>query len=369
MLIMINNAPQLRDAMKPFKNTLFLLLGILIIVTSCRTENDVAIDPPVETALVANSTAALLMSKMALNDGSIDNIIDRANCLRIQLPVTVTVNGTLLVINAVADYETIEDIIDQTDNDIDLISISYPITVIRTNHTRLTVNNDAALAALAATCAGENIDDDDIECIDFQYPISASVFDINRELLRTVTLTNDNELYDFIDDLEQYTAVTLNFPITLILAGGTLQNISSMEQLENAITLAADSCDEDDDYDYDDDDCDSCTTATVNAVLTGCTNWSVSGLERNGNDLESNYAGYLFTFNATGTITVRDTTTTYTGTWSTAGTGNNITITLNITGLSDFNATWNLLEIEQEPGEAELDLKIGDDELSFESNC
>jgi len=355
--------------MKTFKPLLFLLLGLLIIFTSCRSENDLSIDPPAEEALTANSAVALLLLKTALNDGSSDNIIDSANCLSVQLPVTLTVNGTTLIVNNEDGYQEIEDIIDSFNDDIDSIVISYPIVVILEDYSTVTVNSDTELRALASNCAGENENDDDIECIDFQYPITASVFNINNDVINTITINNDNDMYDFIDDLDQFTAVTINFPIALLLADGTTQNVSTIQELENAIEAAEDTCDEDDDYDYDDDDCDFCTTNDLDSLFATCTDWEVSELERNDTDLTDSYDGYLFSFNNDGTLTVVDGTATWNGTWTASGTGNNITVTINLNGLPDFNTTWNLVEIEQEPGEANFDLQLGDDELSFLSDC
>ncbi|WP_292890934.1 hypothetical protein [Nonlabens sp.] len=355
--------------MKIIKPSLLFFLGLLIIFSSCRSENDLSIDPPTEEALTTNSAVALLMMKTASNDGSSDNIIDSANCLSVQLPVTVTVNGTTLIITNEDDYQEIEDIIDMFNDDVDTITLSYPIVVVLEDYTAVTVNSDIELTALASTCAGENEFDDDIECIDFQYPITASVFNINNDVINTITINNDSDMYEFLDDLDQFTAVTINFPIVLLLADGTTQNTSTIQELENAIEAAEDTCDEDDDYDYDDDDCDFCTTNDLDTLFATCTDWEVDELERNDNDLTDNYNAYLFTFNNDGTITVVQGTNTWNGIWNASGTGNNITLTISVNGLPDFNNTWNLIEIEQEPGEADFDLQLGEDSLSFQSDC
>ncbi|WP_339626095.1 hypothetical protein [uncultured Winogradskyella sp.] len=356
--------------MKTLKPILLLVIGILLTMTSCRTEDDLVIDPPVEETIEANSTVANLMSRTASNDGSSDNIIDNASCLSVQLPVTVTVNGIEITINDDDGYEDIEDIIDLFDDDVDSVVISYPITIILTDFSTVVVNSDAELVALTANCVGENEDDDDIECIDFQYPITASVFDENNDLINSITINNDNDMYDFIDDLDEFAAVTINFPITVIFADGSAQTINSIQELENAIEIADDSCDEDDDNDFDDDDCDNCTTNDLETVFADCTEWTVDKLERNDNDLEDNYVGYVFEFNSDGTILVTQGSNTFNGTWEASGTGNNISVIINVTGLSDFNDTWNLHEIEQEDDdEVEVDLRLGDDRLRFESDC
>ncbi|WP_181855246.1 hypothetical protein [Winogradskyella sp. KYW1333] len=356
--------------MKTLKPILLLVIGILITMTSCRTEDDLAIDPPVEETIEANSTIANLMSRTATNDGSSDNIIDNASCLSVQLPVTVTVNGIELEINDDDGYENIEDIIDLFDDDVDSVIISYPITVVLTDFSTVVVNSDTELAALTANCVGENEDDDDIECIDFQYPITASVFDENNDLINSIIINNDNDMYDFIDDLDEFAAVTINFPITVIFADGTTQTINSIQELESAIEIADDSCDEDDDNDFDDDDCDNCSTNDLDTVFADCSEWTVDKLERNDNDLEDNYVGYEFEFNSDGTILVTQGVNTFNGTWEASGTGNNISVTIDVTGLPDFNDTWNLHEIEQEDDdEVKVDLRLGDDRLRFESDC
>jgi hypothetical protein len=360
--------------MKTLKPILLLVLGVVFTMTSCRTEDDLQIDPPVEETIEANSTIANLMSRTATNDGSSDNIIDNASCLSVQLPVTVTVNGIELEINDEDGYEDIEDIIDLFDDDVDSVVISYPITVILIDYSTVVINSDADLAELTGNCVGENEDDDDIECIDFQYPITASIFDENNDLISSITINNDNDMYDFIDDLDEYAAVTINFPITVIFADGTTQTINSIQELENAIEMADDTCDEDDDNDFDDDDCDNCSTNDLETIFADCSEWTVDKLERNDNDLEENYVGYVFEFNGDGTILVTQGNNTFNGTWEASGAGNNISVTINITGLPDFNDTWNLHEIEQESDdddddEVEIDLRLGDDRLEFESDC
>jgi hypothetical protein len=355
--------------MKSIKPILFVVCGILLTMTSCRTEDDLSIDPPVEDTIEANSTIADLMSRTASNDGSNDNIIDGASCVNVQLPVTVTVNGIELVINDDDGYEDIEHIIDLFDDDIDSVIISYPVTIILVDFTTVVVNSDSELATYTSTCLGDNENDDDIECIDFQYPITVSFFDENNDLISTVDINNDNEMYDFIDDLNQYAAVTISFPITVVLADGSTQIINNIQELATVIEAADDSCDEDDDNDFDDDDCDSCSVSDLETLFADCMEWTVDKLERSDNDLEDNYVGYVFEFNNDGTITVTQGANIFNGSWQASGTGNNINVVINVTGLNDFNDTWNLHEIEQESGEVKVDLRLGDDRLRFESDC
>lgn len=356
--------------MKTLKPVVLALLLSVAFFTSCRTEDDLSIDPPVEQTIVANSAIADLLNRTSQNDGSFDNIIDNASCFNVQLPVTVVVNGTEVIVDSMDDYQTIEDIFDADNNDTDTLDIMFPITVVFSDYTTSVVNTYPELLALIAQCPEENSDDDDIECIDFQYPITASIFDENNEQINTIVINNDNDMYDFIDDLDDYAAVTISFPITVILADGSTMTINNIAELQSAIEDADDSCDEDDDNDYNDDDCNDCTTSDLEAILANCANWTVDELELNDNDLEDQYNGYVFNFASDGTITVTENSNTITGTWSVTGSGNNIDFIIDIPNLPDFNGTWNLHEFEQESGETEIEFeKANDDELKFKSNC
>ncbi|MBT8184318.1 MAG: hypothetical protein KJN76_05730, partial [Eudoraea sp.] len=351
------------------KQLSLLIFGLSLIVSSCREEESVFIEGPEEESLEANSNVASLLQNTATKDGSDDNIIDNASCLTIGLPVSVIVNDLEIVVDSTDDLETIEDIFDEFDDDEDILEIIFPITAILNDFTQVVITDFDELEDLAEDCAGENEFDDDIECADIKYPVTASIFNSSNELIDTLTFINDQGLYEFLDDLDEDDIVNVNFPVTVILFDGSEVQASSLQELENILDDARDDCDEDDDNDYNDDDCDNCTTSQLSDVLVSCADWRVDKLERNDQDLEGNYSGYNFNFSADGTLTAVAGTASFSGTWETSGTGNNIAVVINIPNLSDFNATWNLHEIDQGSNESDVDLRMGDDRLRFESNC
>ena len=236
--------------MKLFKNISLLIMAVFFLFTACRTEDEEIITPPDQQTLTINSTTADLITRTATNDGSNDNILDNANCISIQLPVTVIVDGLEIIIDSEADLDVIEAIFDEFDDDIDELDFVFPITIILSDFTEITITNVQELQSFIDECSGENESDDDIECIDFQYPITYAVFDQNNELIETVTITNDQEHYEFIDNLEDSDIVSINFPLTLILSDGNTVTVNNISQLEDTIENAIDDCDEDDDYFY-----------------------------------------------------------------------------------------------------------------------
>lgn len=353
-----------------FKFYRIIVLSILVLFSSCRKEEIEFIESPPEETLDPMSNVANLMTRTALNDGSNDNILDYANCFNVQLPVTVSANGQELFINDQTDLDEVEMIFDSLDDDTDYLIFTYPITIVLSDFSEVTINNYAELTQYASNCNGENEADDDIECLDFVYPIGVSVFNTNSELIETLSIQNDGELYEFIIDINSDDVVVISFPISIVLFDGTQIQINNLDQLESNINTFSNVCDEDDDYDYNDDDCNNCTSNQLEEFLTNCSNWVVDKLERNGIDYDDFYNGYSFNFFSDNTVTSIYGSNNFEGTWSTSGSGNDITLTINIPSLPLCNNIWQLHEIQDGTGEIKVDLRVGgDDRLRYESTC
>ncbi|PKP12300.1 MAG: hypothetical protein CVU08_11245 [Bacteroidetes bacterium HGW-Bacteroidetes-3] len=231
------------------KITFFLLVLFFVCFISCQNEISQTTQPTQNEVLTANSTVTTLIKNTVANDGSRDNIIDKASCISIQLPVKVVVNGVEITVNSEADYEIIEANFNEFEEDEDELEIVFPIVILLSDFTEVTINNSDELESFVDDCGGENEMDDDIECIDFVYPVSFSIFDSANQLAETVTVINDEQFYKFMDDLEDYQIVQINFPLKVVLFDGTEQTINDMVMLETAIENAKNKCDEDDDND------------------------------------------------------------------------------------------------------------------------
>lgn len=341
-----------------------------LIFTSCRTEETEFVQAPEDETLVANSSIALLMQRTASNDGSIDNIVDRANCFDLAFPFTVIVNDVQITVTSQEDYAIIECVFEENEDDSDSLEIVFPITIILANFTEISITNTNELNNYINTCNGENEDDDDIECLDFQYPIISSIFNSNNELLDTINIESDNELYQFIENIGDNDIVTIDFPITIMLADNSEMIMNNLNELETVIENAENTCDEDDDYDYNDDDCDNCTTTQIENLLTSCADWEVDKLERNDIDYDNIYDGYTFNFFTDGTLSVYWDSITVYGTFTTTGVGNNLEVLINVPALPFCNNNWILHEIENCSAETKIDLRVGDDDrLRYENNC
>ena len=353
-----------------FHKILLILFTFGFLFSSCRKEKIESIQGPEEETLIADSDVSRLIENVALHDGSIDNILNNANCFTIKWPATVTVNMIQVEVNSLNDLNTVEAILDIDDEDTDVLNISFPITIIKEDFSEIVVTTNTELNTIASACNGENIADQDIECIDFEYPINASRFNTVSEVISTENLTSDKALFTFINSLTTSDVVTIDFPLTARLSDDSQVSINNLIDLETIIMSTQNDCDEDDDYDYSDDDCNTCTIAQLESILTNeCSNWYVRDLTRNDTNLDYLYNGYVFNFFNDHTISVSWAMTTVYGTWSATGSGNSITVIVNIPALIQCNNNWILHEIQEYNGEQKVDFTLGNERLRYISTC
>ena len=247
----------------------------------------------------AGSNTAELIINTTSNDGSFDNIVDGASCVAIQFPYTVDVGGIQITIDAREDLHLIEEIFDEFDDDLDELEILFPITITLADFTEIVIENKEQLRELAEQCL-EGGGDDDIECIDFVYPLTLFTFDINDQQTGTVEVNSDRELRHFFNGLEDDQIVSLDYPVTLKKYDGTEIVVNSNAELAAALERAKTECDEDDDDDFNDDDFDE---ERFDFCLTECP-WKVVEVRRNAMDQTPQYVGYVLDFFENGEVNV-----------------------------------------------------------------
>lgn len=356
--------PKFNIMKSKMRKLLLLPFFALLLFTSCQDEV-IDITPPAESeALVANSMLTSFISSTSAKDGSSDNIIDKASCLTVELPVTVIVNGLEIIIDSKEDYKVIEAIFNKFENDIDNLEIVFPITIVLADHSEIVLNNRAELENLIKECKGENEPDDDIECIDFQYPLSFSVYDTSFQVIDIITVENDRELHHFVKRVKEGDVfASLNFPVTMVYADDSTTVVNNNVELQNTINDAKDTCDEDDDNDYGDDDF---TKERLDAYLKICP-WVVHEFKRNDQDNTAEYKEYALNFKENNIVVMRARGGhILTGTWSTRVTPNGALIKLEFDTLVDFTLEWIVYDIEY--GKIKL-YKAGGNRIIMKKNC
>ncbi|HEY9222469.1 MAG TPA: hypothetical protein VIO43_12950 [Lutibacter sp.] len=344
----------------------FLFLSLFLVgLISCQKEISQTIQPNQNEVLIANAAVTALVKSTVTNDGSKDNIIDNASCISIKLPATVVVNGVSISIESEADYNDIEAIFDEFDDDDDQLNIVFPIIVILSDFSQITINNSEELEGFVDDCGGENEIDDDIECIDLVYPISFSIFDSANQLVQTFTVLDDQQFYEFIDDIESYDIVQINFPVKVMLYDGSEKIINDMDALENAIEEAKGSCNEDDNNDYNDDDCNDCTEERLTQLIISCS-WIVENININSVEKTEEYSDFLFTFFENGNVKADNNGNIINGTWQVDDSGYQIVVKINFIDLPDFSFNWVLYEIEEDE---EIDFRFENNRVEFDKIC
>lgn len=351
------------------KNQIFFIILVFLMLLSCRKDGYELVEVPLGMNLEANSRVATLMLRTSINDGSNDNIIDRANCFNVRLPIIVDANNQQIIVNSENDFDLVEAVFDEFSNDEDMLEITFPIEVVLSDFSEVGLNTQAEFTDLVNSCAGENVDDDDIECIDFLYPINAFMYNKTKESTSRISITDDKQLYNFINGLSANLVASIDFPIKMVHWDKTETTINNLNVLESVIETADNSCDEDDDFDYNDDDILTVQEQEFVALLTSC-NLVIKEFELNGQDLENTYDQYVFIFNTNGSISADLNGAFSSGLWVLM-TDNDDKLRLSIVmdSLIDFNNDWNLSEIKLEDGETIIKLKKDEDELEFHQNC
>ena len=218
-----------------------------ITLLTCQDEIVEISETNEESVIIPNSTFVSSMQSTVTNDGSVDDIMDDADCFSVDLPVTVLVNDFSITINTLSDLQLIEDIYNEFDTDEDSLEFSFPITIILYNYENIVIQNQTELVAFTADC--DNLVTDLNQCIDFRYPISFSIYNTEFQITETIFFENDETLYYFLDSIQETTEenvlASLNFPVTMVYTDGSIIDVFTNQELENVINEVGNDCDND----------------------------------------------------------------------------------------------------------------------------
>lgn len=229
--------------MKSLFKFILTFLFFLTFALSCQDEEVIVENPSEEEVIQANSSLANKMQMTVTNDGAVDNLLDNSSCTEIVLPVTITISDTTITINSLNDLWMVAQLLNNPTTTGD-IEFSFPITVVFGNYTQVVIENQEQLDMLVDECLTEP---DVIECVDFVYPISFAIYNTDFQVIDTVVINSDAELYVFLEDLNTpvngAVLASLNFPVTLVYANGSTVEVNNNQELETAIDQAQEDCD------------------------------------------------------------------------------------------------------------------------------
>ncbi|TDO03200.1 hypothetical protein [Sunxiuqinia elliptica] len=370
---------------KQMRIHIIISLMLLLVSYSCREELSIYETENNQPGLESNSNAAGLMQRVSLKDGSIDNIIDNSSSISVKLPVTVIANGITVHVNTEDDLATIERIFNEFNDDDDELTITFPITVILSDFSEVLIRDEDEFEEIIEEHDSEL--DDDIECIDFVYPIKVSTFDVITEQLETLTINDDETMFNFLDDIDDDDIINIEFPISMILSDGTPVTIANLNEMETAIDNAQETCDEDDDdsdddgsdsddgsddSDGDDDDSVDDDDPQLNQFMesiTSCDQWTIEKFEINDEELEEDYQDYTFSFTTDNKFVANKGTAAFSGTWDSYKNGENIILVIKLPDFPNLSSSWSLEDIEEDEEGVETEFSKGENSLLFSSTC
>lgn len=264
----------------------YILLTLMLFV-NCQEDEVIIDNPPVEETIEINAPLFNVLITMAENEGSLDDIIDGTPCASIALPVTLIVNGVEITIDTIADIALILKVYDETDTDEDILELLFPITLVLSDYSTTIIENQNELNTFIENCTPVLP-----PCVDFVYPVSFSVFNLEFEFIETVSLSSDFELYFFLQNLnEAEQIVNLNYPVSLLYDNGNTVQVNTNEALATAIEVAPQNCEGNNSNN-------NCPANEVTAQLLDCF-WAPTFYD--GSPI---YQFYHFTFFENNTLTV-----------------------------------------------------------------
>lgn len=213
----------------------FILITLLLF--SCQSEENIVLQDTSDN-LISGSGLVVKMMKVAQNPVSADNIIDSTDCFSVKLPIVVIANGEEITIANETDFTLVEDVFNQSQQDIDEVQVQLPVTVVYADYTDEVINTHQEWLQVA-TC---NENGSDLTCITFEYPISVNTYDAVNQIADVVVVDDNMELYGFLNNLNESVLATIAYPVVVQSPNGDEITANDNEELLNAINEFANLC-------------------------------------------------------------------------------------------------------------------------------
>lgn len=263
------------------KLVVIILLLSLLITGGCQDEITPVITVDDENTILPGTALRINILNVVAKDGSKDNVIDKSSCTSVLFPLT----G--LYQDEEAFFNSLEDVLLLGDEALEIEWI-YPIKVVLADHSEITLSSEDELEKIQDTCQ-EGGGDPDIECIDFTYPLTLSIFDNQTEEIKTENVSTDKDVYRVFSDANQI--ISIVFPIGLKDRVNNQYSVNDNEELMTVIDINKDNCDEEDIIEFDEE-----VLSELGQKLIAA-DWRITLLEDE-EDLTEQYSSYTLTFSS-----------------------------------------------------------------------
>lgn len=270
---------------------------VAVLITGCQQEFNKIKEPDKTLTISAGDTVADLVRRVVLKDGSFDNIIDKCSAISIQFPYSIQIDEQVFQINTSNDVDWMKQ--NYLDNWED-IEVVFPVTVIYNDYSESEIYNEDEMEVIQQQY-NVNLDDEDIECLDFVYPVDLCLYNTTYQNADCITANNDFELFKIFENIND-TLIELGYPLQLKTLDDNLIPVSDNVELKNQLLSYINSCDENDEVEFETEE--DSTEVTDNseyiAILTSG-DWNIT-LYSDSTDKTSSFDSFLFDFNSDFTL-------------------------------------------------------------------
>lgn len=224
-----------------FNNCIFFIFGIALFLSCQKEIEDIRKEGEGE-AIDENSELVILMKRSSVNNGSVDDFLDRFGCGKMEFPVSMEISGIPVTIASEDDYDTVLQLIGEIGEGY-TVSFDFPVMFSLLNYAKVNINNQEQLNAEKEKCdMAEN--EKRIECLNFVYPITFLTFNKNSQQIGNFKVSDDAQMYLFLKDLNGGVTASIHYPVKVEFSNGESNTVFSNMELQTAINTAELLCDE-----------------------------------------------------------------------------------------------------------------------------
>ena len=196
---------------------LYIIVVLISGFTSCQ--KDIDIDTSTEDTNNSESVFTSRAERVSLLDGTIDDILDNTPCASVILPVTITLNSVVTTLMTEAEVLAL--------GPDDIISFQFPIDFITNEYNTIRIDTNQDLQNLQLSCSTIT---EPVTCLDFNYPIE--IFTVsNNQSQNIFTLSSDQELYEFLQNLQTGDFYNLNYPLSVTINQSIVQTVNNDSEI------------------------------------------------------------------------------------------------------------------------------------------
>lgn len=196
---------------------LYIIVVLISGFTSCQ--KDIDIDTSTEDTNNSESVFTSRAERVSLLDGTIDDILDNTPCASVILPVTITLNSVVTTLMTEAEVLAL--------GPDDIISFQFPIDFITNEYNTIRIDTNQDLQNLQLSCSTIT---EPVTCMDFNYPIE--IFTVsNNQSQNIFTLSSDQELYEFLQNLQSGDFYNFNYPLSVTINQSIVQTVNNDSEI------------------------------------------------------------------------------------------------------------------------------------------